>query len=353
MSSIDQLGWNDDLASTWQESEYDQLVPARVIADFGSTYKVAAPDELNAEASGRLVYFSETHEMPKVGDWVAVQLLDNGHGIIHEVLPRKSEISRKQAGENFVKQVLAVNIDIAFLVQALDHDFSPERIQRYLFQLDKEGIRPIIVLNKADKGADVEAKVRELQSLSIPIIVTSAVQNSGIDEIANSIEAGKTAVFLGSSGVGKSTITNQLLGEERQATQAIRETDSKGRHTTTHRELFILPNGGMIVDTPGIRELQLWGAEDDLDKAFDDVESIAKNCQFANCTHNTEPNCAILAALKSGTLEAQRFEAYVKFRKELRYLGTKVDKNTALQRKHHFKKSQKHYNQVKKAKKSR
>jgi ribosome biogenesis GTPase / thiamine phosphate phosphatase len=346
MESITKLGWNEHWESLWLSSEYGDFIPGRVVADFGSNYRVAIPDEISAEVSGRLQYHSERQEMPKVGDWVAVQTLEEEHGVIHGVLPRKSEIARKQAGDQFSKQILAVNIDVAFLVQALDHDFSPDRIQRYLFQLTREGIEPVIILNKSDKESNLEAKLNDLASFNVKIIVTSAVSHNGIDEIIAAILPGKTAVFLGSSGVGKSTITNLLLGEEKQATQAIRETDSKGRHTTTHRELFVLPHGGMVIDTPGIRELQLWGAEDDLETAFSDIEALAKNCQFANCTHGTEPNCAIQAAIRSKTLDGQRFAAYQKFESELKYLNTKIDSHAARARKQSHKKAQKRFNQI-------
>lgn len=346
MDLLIKLGWNDTLEQAWHQGAHESYVPGRVVADYGLNYKVALPRDITAEVSGRLQYVSQQHELPKIGDWVAVQLMTATHGIIHEVLPRATEIGRKQPGEQFSKQVLATNVDIAFLVQALDHDFSPERIQRYLFQLQKEGVTPIVVLNKADKEADLEAKRMQLASYDVPIIVTSAVLNKGVEAIAAAIEPGKTAVFLGSSGVGKSTITNVLLGEDKQATRTIREADSKGRHTTTHRELFVLPNGGLIIDTPGLRELQLWGTEDDLSAAFSDIEELAASCKFSNCSHTAEPGCAVQAALAAGSLEKDRFELYEKFQKELQFLTTKIDEKSALERKHSFKKSQKHFNQI-------
>ena len=346
MQSLTTLGWNGHLQQSWKEMAMEQCVPGRVIAEYGSSYKVAIPGELSAEISGRLEYQSLPQEMPKVGDWVAVQLFDEGRAVIHAVLPRKSEIGRKQAGEQVAKQILATNVDIAFVVQALDHDFSPERIQRYLFQLSKEGIESILVLNKADKEPHLEAKIEALRALNAQILVTSAAQNSGVDQIADAIQPGKTAIFLGSSGVGKSTLTNALLGEDRQTTQAVRETDSKGRHTTSHRELFILPGGGLIIDTPGIRELQLWGMEEDLTQVFTDIEGMAKQCKFSNCSHESEPGCAVMQAVVTGKLDKIRLESYFKFQKELRYLNTKVDSSAALDRKQGNKKSQKLFNQI-------
>lgn len=345
-AQLPQLGWSDELQTIWENMETDGSLPGRIVADYGASYKVAIPHEITAEISGRLEYTSEPHEKPKVGDWVAIQLIDDGHGIIHTVLPRKSEISRKQPGKKFEKQVLAANIDVAFLVQSLDNDFSPDRLRRYVFQLQKESVKPIVVLNKSDKVEELVTYLKELESFDIKVLVTSALENKGIEEIANHIPSQATAVFLGSSGVGKSTITNRLLGENKQDTGAIREEDSKGRHTTTHRELFLLPNGGMIIDTPGLRELQLWGAEEDLNTAFRDIEQLSQQCQFANCKHTTEPNCAVQAAIRSGTLDAQRLEAYRKLLSELQYLRTKVDTTSARERKIDHKKAQKRFNQI-------
>ncbi len=346
MKSLIKLGWNDTLKQSWDEAGLSRFTPGRVIADYGASYKIAVPEELTAEVSGRLEYLSKPHEMPKVGDWVAVQPLGQQRAIIHAVLPRKSEIGRKLPGEQFAKQVLAANVDMAFLVQALDDDFSPERLQRYLFQLHSEGVEPILVLNKSDEAIDIAVKVRKLNALNARIIVTSAALGDGIDDIADAIQPGSTAIFLGSSGVGKSTIINALLGVDRQTTQTIREADSKGRHTTTHRELFILPGGGLVIDTPGLRELQLWGTEDDLAGVFGDVEALSRSCKFNDCTHTGEPNCAVLNATKSGTLDKSRLDSYHKFQKELRFLNAKANDNLAFERKQSDKNLQKHINHV-------
>lgn len=337
------FGWNEELTALWDKNANENCIPGRVIADYGQSLKVAAPQELNVAISGRMEYLRKSSEMPKVGDWVAVQLIDDGHGIIHEVLERKSEISRKQAGERFERQVLAANIDIAFLVQALDFDFSPERLRRYMFQLQKENIMPVLVLNKSDRAEELSSKLDELRSFDCKILITSALEGTGMEDIAAMIGRGETAVFLGSSGVGKSTITNSLIGEHRQATRATREEDSKGRHTTTHRELFVLPNGGLIVDTPGLRELQLWGTEKDLNEIYPEIDALARRCKFSNCTHSSETGCAIQKALADHTLDNNVYGLYLKFQKELRYLNTKVDVNAAQERKHNNKKIQKDY----------
>lgn len=333
------FGWGKDTAGLWDDSGLQGSVPGRVIADYGTSLKVVIPQEVNAVVSGRLEYLLESSELPKAGDWVAIQLTDDGHGTIQSVLGRKSKISRKQAGERFEQQVLAANIDVAFLVQALDNDFSPERLRRYMFQLKKESIEPVLVLNKADRAEDLASKLEELRLFDCKIVVTSALSGQGIEEIASLIGKGKTAVFLGSSGVGKSTITNALIGEEKQRTRAIRDEDSKGRHTTTHRELFVLPNGGLIIDTPGLRELQLWGTEEDLSEAYPEIDALARKCKFSNCTHTTETGCAIQEALTTHELDADLYGSYVKFQKELRYLNTKVDVNAAQARKRDHKKS--------------
>ena len=204
----------------------------------------------------------------------------------------------------------------------------------------------MLVLNKADKATDIEGKLNELKSFNVRVIVASAVLNAGIDEIASALKPGSTAVFLGSSGVGKSTITNALLGESRQLTRTTREADSKGRHTTTHRELFILPGGGLVIDTPGLRELQLWGTEDDLAEVFYDIEAFARQCRFNDCTHTGEPDCAVSKAIKSGLIDKDRLDSYFKFKKELRYLNTKLNEDAAYEQKQRHKKLQRHINQV-------
>lgn len=344
------FGWNDELATAWQAIDSKDYTPGRVVADYGQTLKVVIPNEINATASGRMEYLMESSELPKVGDWVAVQMIDDKVGIIHEVVGRKSEISRKQAGEKFERQVLAVNIDVAFLVQALDHDFSPERLRRYLFQLQKQAITPVLVLNKSDKAEELESKLAAVRSFGCDVIVTSALNGSGVTDIAAKIEPGKTAVFLGSSGVGKSTITNALIGEDKQATQQVREDDSKGRHTTTHRELFVLPNGGLIIDTPGLRELQLWGTEEDLSDLYPEIEALSRQCKYSNCAHAGEKGCAIQEALATGKLDSDTYDLYIKFQNELRYLNTKVDVKAAQERKRNNIKIQKDYRRIVKEK---
>lgn len=329
MNNLEQLGWNDNWQQRWDDLALARCVPGRVIADHGASHKVAIPGEIVADASGHLRYASKQAELPKVGDWVAVQENEPGRGVIQAVLPRISEISRRNPGKKLEKQVMAANVDIAFLVQALDADFSPARLQRYLLQLGQQAITPVIVLNKADRAADVDARVQQVTHFGVEIVVASATEGQNIAAIAAFIAPGKTAVFLGSSGVGKSTITNALLGEQRQATQEVREADAKGRHTTTHRELFMLPGGGLLIDTPGIRELQLWSTEADLEAMYPDIEPLVTACRFADCSHTQEPGCAVLAALADGRLDEHRWLSYGKLQGEIQQLSAQQDINAA------------------------
>jgi len=310
-------GYNDQLATAFAELGLDNCIPGRVVADYGGYLRVATPAEYESDISGNLVHKSEKYQLPKVGDWVALQPSNLNKAVVRAVLPRFSEINRKAAGTGNIRQVLATNIDVAFVVQALDFDLSPMRLERYSYQLRQSNIEPVFIFNKADKLADISDKLTQIDGLSVPYIVTIAITGEGIDKIKAMIHDSKTSVFLGSSGVGKSTLTNALLGDNRQKTAEIRQSDSTGRHTTSHRELFLLPSGGMIIDTPGIRELQLWGEEEYLTQSFQDIKDLAVGCEFNNCSHTKEANCAVLAAVAGGTLVATRLESYLKFKNEL------------------------------------
>lgn len=321
---LGQFGWTDALLNSWQQLGLSGVVPARVVADFGTSLRVVTPLRITAELSGKLSHYTDREYVPKVGDWVAVRLLDNSTAVVEAVLPRQSEIARKVAGRQAVKQVIATNVDVAFVLLALDNDFSIERLKRFLYQLSISRVRPVIVLNKADKVADITPYLTELQILKLPIITTTATTGSGVSKILSCIEPGQTAILLGSSGVGKSTLTNQLLGREVQATKAVRVTDDTGQHTTVHRELFVLPNGGLLIDTPGVRELQLWGTEEDLDDNFDDVATLISQCKYTTCRHNDEPGCAIQVALRNGQLPAAHYADYLKMKTEIGSLHKKT-----------------------------
>ena len=331
MNTLKTFGWNEQLAASWQEvlATSPHLTPGRVTADFGTSLRVATPDNVTAELSGKLAHYSDRQDVPKVGDWVGVHITDN-NAVIEIVLPRTGEIARGAAGNKTIKQVIAAGVDIAFVILALDNDFNVDRLRRYLYQLSVNNIAPVIVLNKADKTEDLYSFVAQLEAFHIPIIMTTAREDKGIDKILDHIPAGKTAILLGSSGVGKSTITNKLLGDIRQKTAEVRQSDDTGKHTTVHRELFMLPNGGMLIDTPGIRELRLWGTEEDLEEDFDDVTLLISQCKYSSCRHGGEEGCAIQAALKDESLEPHHYAAYVKLKGELSTLHTrKVAKSKA------------------------
>jgi ribosome biogenesis GTPase len=328
MDQLTKFGWTKELSEMWAQLDAKNLHPARVVADFGTSLKIALPDIQPAELSGKMAHYANRDNVPKVGDWVGARLLDNGPAVIEEVLPRRNEIARKVAGKQTTKQVIAANIDVAFVLLALDDDFSVERLRRFLYQLSIYAIRPVIVLNKADKTSDIAFYTQQLDEFKLPIIIATATAGAGIDEILAHIQPGDTAILLGSSGVGKSTITNKLLGKEVQHTQAIRASDSTGKHTTVHRELFVLANGGLLIDTPGIRELQLWGEEGNLAENFNDITTLASQCKYTSCSHTTEAGCAVQHALNSGTLSASHYASYQKMKDELGKLKTKKDIRT-------------------------
>lgn len=331
MNTLETFGWNEILAQNWQVilDESPHLTPGRVTADFGTSLHLAIPAAITAELSGKLAHYSDRQAIPKVGDWVGVHITDN-NAVIEIVFPRTGEIARAAAGNKTVKQVIAGGVDIAFIIIALDNDFNVDRLRRYLYQLSINSIAPVIVLNKADKTDDLGSFVTQLESFHLPIVITTASEDKGIDDIVAHIPAGKTAILLGSSGVGKSTITNKVLGHVQQKTQSVRESDDTGKHTTVHRELFMLPGGGMLIDTPGIRELQLWGTEEDLEDNFDDVTTLISQCKYSSCQHNGEEGCAVQAALDNGSLVANHYAAYKKLKIELGDLKTrKIAKSKA------------------------
>ncbi|MEO5949993.1 MAG: ribosome small subunit-dependent GTPase A [Candidatus Saccharimonadales bacterium] len=326
--SLSTFGWNEYFTDEWEKLAVKDAVPARVIADFGTSLKLATPTIITAELSGRMAHYSNREHVPKVGDWVAVTIADSGHAVIIDVVPRHSEIARKIAGNQTVKQVIAANIDIAFVLISMNGDFSVERLKRFLYQLSINNIQPIIVLTKADKTNDSAAYISQLKTFELPIITSSSLTGEGMKEIRGYITPAKTAILLGSSGVGKSTLTNNLLGRDAQQTQEVRSSDSTGKHTTIHREIFILPNGGLLIDTPGIRELQLWGTEEDLDENFDDVASLISECLYTTCQHGSEKGCAVQAAIHDGELTSAHFASYNKMKRELATLKTKSNERS-------------------------
>lgn len=327
------LGWDARWAGQMEPYLGRGWEPARVVCEHREAYVAAgASGDLRAELSGR---FRHEHparaEWPAVGDWVmAAPRAEEGAATVHAVLPRRSRFSRTAAGDRTEEQVVAANVDVVFLVTSLDGDFNLRRIERYLTVAWDSGARPVVVLNKADLCADADARMAEVEAAApgAPVAVLSAATGRGVDALRALLPPGATGALLGSSGVGKSSLVNALLGRERQAVRAVRADDSRGRHTTTHRELIPLPGGGLIMDTPGMRELQIWSADDDgLETAFADVEALAARCRFDDCTHENEPGCAVRAALEDGTLKPDRFRSYAKLRREIRYQELRQDQS--------------------------
>jgi ribosome biogenesis GTPase len=323
-------GWNSYFEAFWSGGERKNAAPARVIAQQRKYWRVGGDfGECWAEASGKLrLAADEAADWPAVGDWVAVEMHGaDGTAMIQEVLPRRSKFVRKMAGKKVEEQVIAANVDTALLVTALDGDFSPRRVERYLAQCWESGARPVIVLNKADACETVREKAAEIERVAIgtAVCVVSARTGQGFGELEEFLKPGHTLVLLGSSGVGKSTIANRLLGEAVQEVRPVRESDNKGRHTTTARELFVLPGGALLMDTPGLREMQLWDAEDGVAQTFADIDELAAQCRFVDCRHEGEPGCAVLEAVSSGELDAARLENRRKLLREQEFLQRKVD----------------------------
>ncbi|HZT91404.1 MAG TPA: ribosome small subunit-dependent GTPase A [Gaiellaceae bacterium] len=312
-SPLYRLGWDDGWEAAFSEHRAAGLAPARVAVQHRGAYEVLAEvGELRVAAANRLV---RADELPAVGDWVG---FDPETNLIEALLPRRTEISRKEVWQAVREQVLAANVDVAFLVQALPLDFNVRRLERYLAVAWESGAQPVVLLTKTDLVDDLTPFRDDVEAVTFgacPTLAVSARTGDGIDELRSWFDGNRTAVLLGSSGVGKSTLVNALLGEQLLATQEVREGDHRGRHTTTRRELILLPGGGVVLDTPGIRELQLWDA--DLEQTFGDVEEIARRCRFSDCAHDREPGCAIRTALADGSLARDRWQSYVKLQREL------------------------------------
>ena len=336
------LGWNAYFEAIWQERTRDAFVPARAVSQQKRFWRVAGDfAECWAEASGKLRQNAEKGgDWPAVGDWVAIEpRTREGEAMIDDVLPRRSQFVRKAAGKRIVEQVIAANIDTAIIVVGLDGDFNARRIERYLAQCWESGARPVVALNKADACADPEAFAAETELIVMgaPVHALSAKTGDGVEALDVYLAKGQTLVLLGSSGAGKSTLVNRLLRQELQPTQPVLGSDSRGRHTTTARELFTLSGGAMVIDTPGLRELQLWNAGEGLAQAFADVDALAAQCRFRDCRHGGEPGCAVQAALQEGTLDAERLESRRKLEREQNFLLRKMDPAAREESKNRFK----------------
>lgn len=330
---LKQLGWSDFFAcQQWSRSG----ALGRVVSVNRERYLVWTENgEVDAAVSGHLRHASSI--WPAVGDWVTLR--SGNAPVIDHVFERRAALVRKQPGKEMREQLLATNIDLLFIVTAFDRDYNPRRIERYLVIAHQSGARAAIILNKSDRadefGVDIRAVVAQTRLLSpdIPVIVVSALNGTGLETLATLLCAGETAALIGSSGVGKSTILNHLLGEGRQRTNPVRSADQRGRHCTTHRELFIMPEGWLLMDLPGLRELQLWADPNQLDQTFDDIQNLAAQCRFRDCTHSSEPGCAV----QSAQLDEGRMENYRKLQRELAYLERQMDNSIAREERQRWK----------------
>lgn len=321
MDGINKYGFNGIFEA--YAAEYHTLTPARVILQEKDLYRiVTAHGEQPAVVSGKFRYEAQTvSEYPAVGDFVMVEHAgEDGNAVIQAILPRKSVFTRRAAGTANREQVVAANIDTVFICMSLNNDFNVRRLERYLSVAWDSGASPVIILTKADLCADLDQRLREVESvaLGVEVVVTSSLSENGTDALKPYLKEGKTASFIGSSGVGKSTLINRLMGNDKLATNGLRN-DDKGRHTTTHRELVLMENGALVIDTPGMRELGMWGADSGIDTTFADIEALALGCKFKNCTHTSEPGCAIRAAIEDGSLSEERYRSYTKLSAENAY----------------------------------
>lgn len=338
------FGWDDGWEAQFQSLAQDGVAPARVALEHKQAFDLLSLDgPVNARCAGRLLHEARSRaDLPAVGDWVAVRRQPaDSSGVIHAVLPRRTAFSRRTAGTAAEEQVVAANVDTVFLVTGLDQNFNVRRIERTLLMAWESGAQPVVVLNKTDLHGDPEAAVAEAAAVAMgaPVVALSAAHGDGLEALAPWLVPGATLALLGSSGVGKSTLINRLLDEERQATAEVSGSVGKGRHTTTRRELILSPAGVIIIDTPGMREFQLWTADDEaLDATFSDIAQLSASCRFNDCSHHREPGCAIRAAQDDGTLDPARWQSFLKLCREQEYAARRTDPRLERETKSHWKK---------------
>ncbi len=330
MADLTAWGWDPRWTDTFARVAPPGTIPGRVTTEHRGGYGLVTDNgEVTATVSGRFRHEALTVEdFPAVGDWVAVEIADGGQaGVVHTVLPRLTRFLRPQRGDIAQAQVLAANVDVVLLVTGLDHDFNLRRLERYLALSWSSGAEPVIVLNKSDLVDDLGERMADVAAIApgVPIRAVSARNGTGFDALSPLLEAGKTVALIGSSGVGKSTIVNHLLGFERQATGAVRDDDQRGRHTTTSRELVTTPSGAVLLDSPGMRSVGMWEIDEGLADAFADVEALAQNCRFSDCSHGSEPGCAVQAAIRDGSLPQQRLDSQQKLARESAMMARRLD----------------------------
>ncbi len=323
---LTKLGWNAERDQQFAPHLANGLTPARVAVEDKHFYRVWTVDaELSAQVTGKFMHEarSDHSKLPKVGDWVAVKLVPNEEkATIHAILPRSTRITRKMTGRDTAVQILATNVETVFMVTAADASFNAARLERMLVMAHESGARPVVILNKIDLCDDLDAKLAEATAVAGDALVLAAcaLTGRGVKKLAALIKSGDTVVFIGTSGVGKSSLINRLYGEDLQATVEVRQSDAKGRHTTSWREMIFLPQGGVVIDTPGMREFHIWEATQGSKETFPEIEALAAGCHFRDCTHTKEKDCAVLAALAAGTLPRDRHESFVKLQLEISYL---------------------------------
>ena len=359
MYPLEDLGWCEYFSSQSEASQTgSEFVPARVAEDNREIYRiVSATGEFLSELSGKFRHeILGRADFPAVGDWVLASLRESeGRATIHRVLKRRSKFSRKIAGRKTEEQIVAANVDVIFLVSSLNREFNPRRIERYLTLAWESGAKPVIVLNKCDlcENSDELLRGTEAATLGVRVILASAFRGDGIAEIREILQPGfakteasaATAALLGSSGVGKSSLINAILGTPLLEINSIREGDDRGRHTTTTRQLIVVPGGGVLIDTPGMRELQLWDAGEGIGHAFGEIQELAARCKFRDCKHESEPGCAVRAAVQSEALDAERLESFHKLGREEKFLEAKQDAAVRSQRTKELRKMMKSVNQ--------
>jgi ribosome biogenesis GTPase len=317
-----ELGWNDHFAREYARLAVKDVRPGRVAIEFNQIFRIYGEgEEIDAVTAGRVKHRARNRaELPAVGDWVVVrQRAEEDGAVIVAVLPRRSAFTRRGAGNVTGEQVVAANVDVVFVVMGLDADYNLRRLERYVLMARESGALPVILLTKPDLCDDMPVHVRGVTRLTgdLPVHVLQPKLGEGLDQVRAHLGPGLTAALLGSSGVGKSTIINRLVGSDVQRTREVRESDSRGRHTTSHRELVMLPGGGLIIDTPGMRELQLWDAAGAVRETFEEIATLAAGCHFTDCRHRDEPRCAVKAAVETGTLSAARLDSYLKLQDEI------------------------------------